>query len=195
MLLRSNTSVVKGQMTRATIIEQSKGSLLMKEPVTKIDIRFSDPGAVATGWDETRQVLETAELFWLSTVRVDGRPHVTPLVAVWLDGAIHFCTGSAEQKAINLSANAHVVLTTGCNNWDQGLDIMVEGDAVQQTDDAVLERLARVWSTKWDGQWKYEVRDGGFHHGGSDLALVFSVTPAKILAFSKGNFSHTRYQF
>jgi hypothetical protein len=35
----------------------------MHEPVTNIDPRFSDPGAVATPWDETRRVLETAELF------------------------------------------------------------------------------------------------------------------------------------
>ena len=76
----------------------------MAIPVTTLDPRFSDPTAVATEWDEARRVLETAELFWISTVRADGRPHVTPLVAVWADGAIHFCTGAAEQKAINLRA-------------------------------------------------------------------------------------------
>ena len=93
----------------------------MNEPATKLDTRFSDPDAVATEWDETRRVLETAELFWISTVRSDGRPHVTPLVAVWLDGAIHFATGATEQKAVNLSRNPHVILTTGCNQWDRGL--------------------------------------------------------------------------
>jgi len=77
----------------------------MAEPVTTLDRRFSDPEAVATGWDETRRVLETAELFWISTVRVDGRPHVTPLVAVWLDDALHFSTGATEQKAANLRGN------------------------------------------------------------------------------------------
>jgi hypothetical protein len=50
--------------------------------VTKLETRFSDPNAVATEWDETRRLVETAELFWISTVRADGRPHVTPLVAV-----------------------------------------------------------------------------------------------------------------
>jgi hypothetical protein len=56
----------------------------MNEPATDLDTRFSDPDAVATGWDETRRVLETAELFWIATVRADGRPQVT-LVAVWLE--------------------------------------------------------------------------------------------------------------
>jgi nitroimidazol reductase NimA-like FMN-containing flavoprotein (pyridoxamine 5'-phosphate oxidase superfamily) len=172
----------------------------MNEPVTKIDPRFSDPNAVATQWDETRRVLETAELFWISTVRADGRPHVTPLVAVWLDGAIHFCTGATEQKAMNLRGNPHVILTTGCNHWDGGLDVVVEGDAVQLTDDDVLERLAEAWATKWDGRWQFLVRDGCYYHYDEhevlpDAILVFSVTPTKILAFAKGTFSHTRHQF
>jgi nitroimidazol reductase NimA-like FMN-containing flavoprotein (pyridoxamine 5'-phosphate oxidase superfamily) len=167
----------------------------MNEPVTKIDPRFSDPNAVATSWDETRRVLETAELFWISTVRADGRPHVTPLVAVWLDGAIHFCTGISEQKAMNLRGQPHVILTTGCNRWDGGVDVVVEGDAVQLTDDDVLERLAKAWTTKWDGRWQYGVSDGFFRHEDGDPVLVFSVTPTKIFTFAKGNFSHTRYQF
>ena len=118
--------------------------MLSNEPVTKMDTRFSDPDAVATGWDETRRVLEEAELFWLSTVRTDGRPHVTPLVAVWLDGAIYFSTGPTEQKAMNLRGNPHVILTTGCNHWDAGLDVVVEGDAVQVTDENMLERLGEA---------------------------------------------------
>jgi general stress protein 26 len=165
------------------------------EPVSQIDPRFSDPGAVATPWEETRRVLETAELFWISTVRADGRPHVTPLVAVWLDGALHFSTGAAEQKAVNLRGNPHVVLTTGCNGWETGLDVAVEGDAVQVTDDAVLQRLATAWASKWDGQWRFQVRDGTFHHEDGGEALVFTVVPAKILAFGKGGFSHTRHLF
>ncbi len=67
----------------------------MPEPVTTIDSRFSDPAAVATPWEQTLRVLETAELSWLSTVRADGRPHVTPLVAVWFEGAVYFSTGVA----------------------------------------------------------------------------------------------------
>jgi len=177
------------------ITQRLKGVLLMNEPVTKIDPRFSDPDAVATGWDETRRVLETAELFWISTVRADGRPHVTPLVAVWLDGAIYFTTGATEQKALNLRGNPHVILMTGCNHWDAGLDAVVEGDAVPLTDDDVLERLASAWATKWDGRWQYEGRNGGLHHKNGGMALVFEVKPTKILAFAKGTFSHTRHQF
>lgn len=169
----------------------------MAIPVTTLDPRFSDPAAVATEWDEARRVLETAELFWISTVRADGRPHVTPLVAVWADGAIHFCTGAAEQKAINLRASPHVILMTGCNQWDAGLDVVVEGDAVQVTGRDRLKRLAEAWTAKWDGRWQYAVGDGCFHHNEvhPEKIFVFSVTPTKVLAFAKGTFSHTTHRF
>jgi general stress protein 26 len=166
----------------------------MGTPATTLDTRFSDSDATPTSWDDAERVLETAELFWITTVRADGRPHVSPLVAVWLDNAIHFCTGGTEQKALNLRSNPHVILTTGCNSWDAGLDVVVEGDAVQVTDDAMLQRLADAWRTKWDGRWQFEAREGAFHHEAGE-ALVFAVVPTKVLAFGKGTFSHTRHRF
>ena len=166
----------------------------MGAPTTSLDSRFSEPAATPTSWDDTVKVLETAELSWLTTVRADGRPHVAPLPAIWLDGALHFCTGTEEQKTVNLRTNPHVVLTTGRNDWDRGLDVVVEGDAVQITDEDELQRLAQVWRTKWDGRWQYEVRDGAFRHD-AGVALVYAVAPTKVLAFGKGTFSHTRHRF
>ena len=166
----------------------------MNEPTTTLDARFSDPGGAPASWDETVRTLETAELFWITTVRADGRPHMSPLVAVWLDGALHFSTGAAEQKALNLRANPHVLLMTGCNQWDHGLDVVVEGEAIQATDDTTLKRLADAWRSKWDGRWQFEARDGSFHHE-VGAALVFSVAPTKVLAFGKGAFTHTRHRF
>ena len=126
---REDTFLVlkKAQQTKITTVV-----FLMNEPVTTIDPRYSDPNAVATPWEKTHRVLETAELFWLSTVRADGRPHVTQVVAVWLDGALHFCTGVTQQKAVNLRGNPHLILLTGCNHWGQGLDVVVEGFAFAQ---------------------------------------------------------------
>jgi len=90
------------------------------------------------------EAISQGELFWISTVRADGRPHVTPLVAVWLD---------AQQ----------------------------------------LDRLAEAWTQKWDGRWHYEVSQDGFRRDGG-TALVFAVRPAKVLAFTKGGFGHTRHR-
>jgi general stress protein 26 len=168
----------------------------------ELDQRFSDVDASPASWDDVARVLDSAPLSWISTVREDGRPHVTPLVAVWLDGAVHFCTGPTEQKAVNLAHDPHVVLTTGCNSWDDGLDVVVEGAAQRVTDDATLRRLADAWAAKWDGRWRFGVIEGGFAHGddgaedgaGHGPVLVFAVRPDKVLAFGKGAFSHTRFR-
>jgi nitroimidazol reductase NimA-like FMN-containing flavoprotein (pyridoxamine 5'-phosphate oxidase superfamily) len=168
----------------------------MTTPRTELDERFSDKGANPTTWEQTVALLAAAELFWVTTVRADGRPHVTPLVAVWLDDALHFCTGPTEQKSLNLDANPNVVLPTGTNRWDEGTDVVVEGAAVRVTDGATLARLAAAWTTKWDGRWVFEPRDGAFHHADQEgVANVYAVRPSRVLAFGKGEFSHTRHRF
>ncbi len=170
----------------------------MSIPVTTLDEQYSDSAAAAAGWDETRRILESAELFWISTVRPDGRPHVTPVVAAWADGAVCFSTGAAEQKFANLSANPHVVLTTGCSTWDRGIDVVVEGDAVRVTDGPALRRMAAAFTAKWDGRWQFDVRDGRFcnRSAGGRPSEVFSVTPVKVWAHAKGDpFGSTRHRF
>jgi general stress protein 26 len=168
----------------------------MTQPVTELDARFSDPAAVAVDWDQTRRALEDAELFWIASVRADGSPHATPLVAVWLDDTIYFATGFGEQKAVNLRTNQNVILMTGCNEWERGLDVVVEGEAIQVIDESVLKRLTKAWATKWDGRWHYEVHQGGFRReANADAILVFSVKPTKVFAFAKGTFGQTRHRF
>src|SRR6202044_3642298 len=110
----------------------------MNAPVTKIDQRYSDPAAEAVSWEDTQRLLEAAEIVWLTTVRADGRPHVTPVGSVWTDGALSFSTGADEQKYLNLKANPYVVLVTGSSDWDSGIGVVVEGKAVHVTDEAVL---------------------------------------------------------
>jgi hypothetical protein len=161
-------------------------------PIPEQDLRFGDPDAPPTPWADVLRVLETAELFWISTVRGDGRPHVTPLPAIWYEDRLHFCTGPAEQKAVNVARNSQVALTTGRNLWKKGLDIVVEGTAVRVTEDNRLRALADLWRSKFNGEWDFTVKDGMFHEVG---AIVFEVTPLKVLAFAKGLFAQTRFRF
>jgi general stress protein 26 len=164
-----------------------------RRPQPELDARYSDPNAVPTPWDDVERLLAEAELFWISTVRADGRPHVTPMPAVWQDGSLHFCTGADEQKGVNLAANAHCALTTGNNQWKAGLDLVIEGTASRITDEARLQRLADAWEAKYHGDWHFDVANGAFQGGGGE-ALVFEVVATKVLAFAKGDFAQTRYR-
>ena len=163
-------------------------------PTATIDSRFSDPQATATPWVDALGVLERAELYWLTTVRADGRPHVTPLIGVVADGVVHFCTGLREQKARNLEHSALVALTTGTNTWARGLDVVVEGTAVRVADRAALVRLADAYVAKYGEVWRFEVGHGVFG-AGEHAAAVFRIEPSKVLAFAKDPHGQTTYRF
>jgi hypothetical protein len=164
------------------------------DPIAEIDSRFSDPEAGPTPWADAMHVLEHAELYWLTTVRADGRPHVTPLIGVTEDGAVHFCTGLGEQKARNLDHRSEVALTTGNNTWARGLDVVVEGTAIRVADRDALQRLADAFEAKYGSAWHFDVGDGVFGTG-EHVAAVFRIEPAKVLAFAKEPHAQTRYRF
>jgi nitroimidazol reductase NimA-like FMN-containing flavoprotein (pyridoxamine 5'-phosphate oxidase superfamily) len=167
---------------------------MTSDPTSEFDGRFSDPEAGPTPWADAERVLEAAELYWLTTVRADGRPHVTPLIGVLEDGALHFCTGLGEQKARNLEHSDRVALTTGNNAWAQGLDVVVEGRAVRVVERDRLQRLADAYEAKYGSRWHFDVREGGFGTD-TDPAVVFRVEPDKVLAFAKDPHAQTTYRF
>lgn len=167
----------------------------MSVPIVALHPGFSSDDAEARPWSEAERRLEEAELFWISTVRPEGRPHVTPLVAVWHKGALYFTTGEEERKALNLAANPECVLTTGCNEWTSGFDVVVEGEARRIDDDARLAQIADAYREKYGTAWSFEVNEGYFVGEGGE-SLVFEVKPVTVFGFGKGEpFSQTRYRF
>lgn len=164
-------------------------------PATELHTQFSDEAATATPWATGQDVLARAEIYWVSTVRPDGRPHVTPLIGAFVDGAMYICTGPEERKARNLARNPRCVLTTGCNSLHAGLDVVVEGEAVRVSDDARLQVIADAFEAKYGREWHFEVGDGMFHHGAGD-ALVFEVRPATAFGYGRDDvYRATRWRF
>jgi nitroimidazol reductase NimA-like FMN-containing flavoprotein (pyridoxamine 5'-phosphate oxidase superfamily) len=172
-------------------------------PTGQIDPRYGDASATAPSWEAIEQLLVEAQLYWIITVRTDGRPHAVPLVGVWYDGAFAFCTGSEEQKQRNLDANPQVAVSTGgmgANGWSSGRDVVVEGVAERVTDAETLQALADAWFAKYGEDWHFEVRgqefvelsnSGGSTEGG---ARVYRVAPSKVLAFGDAH-GQTAYRF
>lgn len=162
---------------------------------TRLDARYSADDATATPWARTREVLAEAEVSWLTTIRPDGRPHVTTLLAVWVGDAAYFCTGADERKGRNLAENPNVALTTGGNRLHEGLDVVLEGDAVRVRDEAKLHRIAEAYEAKYGDEWRFTVRDGAFVNSFGGEALVYEIAPVTIFAFAKRPYSQTRYRF
>lgn len=156
---------------------------------------FSSPGALATPWTSVLAVLGEAEVFWLSTVRPDGRPHVTPLLAAWSLGGVCFTTGGQERKARNLKHNPRCVLTTGSNALT-GVDVVIEGVASvvgerSEREQAVadFERKYGAHLTSPEGAW-YRLGEAVI---AGDVRL-YRVAPTVGFAFGKlPKSSQTRY--
>ncbi|MCG8970629.1 pyridoxamine 5'-phosphate oxidase family protein [Streptomyces sp. CL12-4] len=178
-----------------------------EQPTTELDARYSSalnprPGAedvTPTEWAEAQRHLEAAEIFWVSTVRPDGRLHVTPVIAAWHRGVLYFSTGAEEQKARNLAHDGHCALTTGGNSLTQGLDLVVEGRAEPVADPAVIEEVIAAYEAKYGRH--ITAPEGTFHGIGDAIrkgdVTVFAVAPATAYGFGRddGVYSHTRWAF
>jgi hypothetical protein len=171
----------------------------MPEPIpdTELNGAFSTPDSKPIQWPRALHELMSAEVYWLSTVRPDGHLHVTPLLAIWLDGALCFCTGPNERKAKNLSANRHCALTTGQNTLD-GLDLVIEGMAASVSDLDELGRIASTFESKYGSH--FAEPEGTWAGLGDAIrradVLVYRVAPETGFGFGKGEtFSQTRWSF
>jgi hypothetical protein len=118
-------------------------------------------------------------------------------LAIWLNGALYFCTGPDERKAKNLSATCHCVLTTGHSTLD-GLDLVIEGTAEGVSDRAELGRVANTYDSKYGAH--FLAPDGTWSGLGDGIrraeVLVYRVAPKTGFGFGKGErFSQTRWSF
>lgn len=110
-----------------------------------------------TAWSTAVERLEhpaPGQNHWLATVRPDGRPHLMPIIAFWIEGAFHFLVGEGTRKGRNLAADDRCALGTG-NLTSPSLDLIVEGRARPITDEAAVQRLVE----EFGGQnWPLEAR-------------------------------------
>jgi PPOX class probable F420-dependent enzyme len=91
---------------------------------------------------------------WLATIDPDGRPHVTGIGALWVDGAFWFETGERTRKGRNLARDPRCTLSVATAEFD----LVVEGAATKVTDAATVRELAARWAA---GGWPAQVDDTG----------------------------------
>jgi nitroimidazol reductase NimA-like FMN-containing flavoprotein (pyridoxamine 5'-phosphate oxidase superfamily) len=141
-------------------------------------------------WAGALREIAGTETYLVATVRPDGRPHVVPVLGVWVDDRLVFNTSGAARKARNLAANPAITMTAPGSDYD----FTVEGTAHPVTDETALGRIAAAFRTKYPW-WEPQVRDGRFFAGESDEPReVFAVRPRNVYGFGKAKgFSATRW--
>lgn len=87
---------------------------------------------------------------WLTTIDPDGKPHVTHVGALWVDGAFWFQTGKRTRKAKNLARDPRCSLAVATRDFD----VVIEGDAHIVTDQKPIAMMAEAWAAQG---WPAEV--------------------------------------
>src|SRR5215216_1773388 len=128
--------------------------------VTNLDIY----GNAALPWSRAHDILAAPprpdmpggeRSSFLGTVRPDGHPHAAGVGALWYDGDMYIVSGPETRKSRNLAANPASTIAMGL----QGIDLVLEGDAIRVTDRETLETLAALYR---EGGWPAEVEGDAF---------------------------------
>jgi nitroimidazol reductase NimA-like FMN-containing flavoprotein (pyridoxamine 5'-phosphate oxidase superfamily) len=97
-------------------------------------------------WEDVKKDLEDAPVYWVASVRPDGRPHVIPRDGVWLDDTWYY--GGSDETVHNKNVQKNPALSLHIGDGMKA--IIVEGTADRQAlTRATAERLANVNNTKY----------------------------------------------
>ena len=107
---------------------------------------FPTDAADLLDWAHAERRLEQAHSYWLATTSPNGRPHVTPLWGVWMDGALYFDGHPQTRWARNIAANPAV-----CVHLESGDDVVILDGLAEDvtTDEALGRRIIAAWMAKY----------------------------------------------
>jgi nitroimidazol reductase NimA-like FMN-containing flavoprotein (pyridoxamine 5'-phosphate oxidase superfamily) len=162
---------------------------------TPVSETLQSPTAVPlldVDWAGALARIAGAETYLVATVSPAGRPHVVPVLGVWVSGALAFNTAVSARKARHLVNNSAVAVSVP----GDGYDFTIEGTAEQITDPAALQAVADAYPRKYEW-WHPKVVDGRFVADDfSIVRSVYAVHPEQIFGFGKtSGFSATRWRF
>jgi Pyridoxamine 5'-phosphate oxidase len=138
-------------------------------------------------WDEARQLFAVERSYWVATTGDDGRPHVRPVLAVWVDESICSTTSPAACKGRNLTSRPSAALTARTPI----MDIVIEGRIAWIDDPQRLRRIGEAYKDKY--AWPVTVVGSAFNApygaptAGQPPYRVYELIPTVAYAFGTDN--------
>ena len=137
----------------------------------------TEAGGMLT-WEWVDSQLTKSRNYWIGSTRPDGRPHVTPVWGVWMDGAVYFSSDPNSRRARNIAANPEVVV-----HLESGDDVVIlEGRVELVTDTDLYKRVGKVYNKK------YKMPVFSDSEPGSPL---YEVKPRLVMAWQESDFPNT----
>lgn len=149
--------------------DESKTEIERSRPSTEESYGIPDEKEGMLAWTFVEEKMATDELYWVTTVRPNGMPHVRPTWGVWVEGGF-YCGGGEQTRWVrNLATTSEIVV----HREDADEVVIIEGDAEridhETSDDTLIERVDRAYEEKYD-----------IRHG----TPFFSVRPDTVFAWS-----------
>jgi hypothetical protein len=167
--------------------------------IAKVIATDAAAGAAPIDWDETSRLFAAERWYWVATTSEQGRQHLRPVLAVWVDERIYSTTSPATRKGRDLTSNPSAALAARAPD----VDIVIEGKAGWIDDRQQLRRVAGAYQDKYG--WPVTVTDDnafdapyGAPTAGHPPYRVYELTPTVAYALGTGNNlgeRSTRYRF
>jgi hypothetical protein len=135
-------------------------------------------------WTDVEGKLEVATVYWISSTRPDGRPHVVPRDGMWLDGALYYGGSPKTVHYRNITQNPHVAIHVG----DGQEAIIAEGVVeIEKPTEEMAQRLSDESFVKYP---QYGRIEPSLYMGG-----VSRLRPRRVLAWTSFTENATRFRF
>ncbi len=167
-------------------------------PTSSKSLTDTKPEGEEIPWAEALERLAGSQTYWQATVGPDGAPHVRPVFAVWVDGALFSTSNALARKARNLRWEGRCAFTVR----DDVMDVVLEGTAAKVTDVPTLANVGAAYREKYG--WPVTVEHGAFDApygaptAGPPPYEAYRITPTTIFAFGTDesvNWNVTRWRF
>ena len=164
------------------------------EPLTNNDGR--EPTVLP--WAHGRQRIDEARYYLLGTTHPSGRPHLRPVLAVWVGGALYTTSSPRARKGRNLDRDARCSVAVTAVD----MHIVLDGLSSKVTDPGLLGSIADAYRTKYD--WNVTVVGGeldapyGAPTAGPPPYQLYEIRPTAVFGFVNDSAlgpSSTRWRF
>lgn len=156
-------------------------------PIAEVIAAAAAADATPIDWDDVASLFAAERSYWVATTSDDGRPHVRPVLAVWVDERICSTTSPAARKGRNLASRPSAALTARA----PAMDIAIEGPIAWIDDPRRLQQIGEAYQDKYN--WPVTVVGNAFDApyaaptAGHPPYRVYELTPAVAYAFGTAN--------
>jgi Pyridoxamine 5'-phosphate oxidase len=149
-------------------------------------------------WEEAQARIDAARFYLMTTLHTSGRPHTRPVLAVWVGESLYTTSAPTAQKSRNVRADPRCSVAIMADD----MHIVLEGTALPVQEDAMLERVAEAYRSKYN--WPVTVAGDGFDApyaapaAGPPPYQPYAITPTAVYGWGTSDVigpRHTRWSF